>query len=218
MWDTIGVWVEAVALIAIFVLELKEYKRQGRERREEEDKTRKQFEAMQRQMVATEQAARAAQDTALVQKASMQQWVDFEKWTVTRDPTDLNDFSLKVATEIVNPTQWPMKLLYTNVQIGQRSRIGLIQADLTPNKPYQIELCHAVLKEGDKQRKFLLGRPVLFLLYGIVHYRDCFGEEKEYNFTGELLVSKEEISFTRSYLPNNPLKQPSPNAAGDDRR
>ena len=58
--EVAGVWVEAVGLILIFGLELKEYRRQGRERKEEHEETLTQMAIMREQALATQASADAA--------------------------------------------------------------------------------------------------------------------------------------------------------------
>jgi hypothetical protein len=65
MWETIGVWVEAIALIAIFFLDWKERKENRKERREQHEETAAQLQAAQSQAEATKKSADAATEAAL---------------------------------------------------------------------------------------------------------------------------------------------------------
>jgi len=59
-WETIGVWVEAIALIAIFVLDWKERKENRKERKEQHEETYAQLQAAQSQADASKKSADAA--------------------------------------------------------------------------------------------------------------------------------------------------------------
>ena len=64
MWETIGIWVEAFALIAIFLLDLKERKENRKERQEQHAETAAQLAISQGQVEAATEAALAAKKSA----------------------------------------------------------------------------------------------------------------------------------------------------------
>jgi|ERR1700739_1643471 hypothetical protein len=78
MWEVIGVWVEAVALVGIFVLDWREYRRQGKERQEQHKETMDQIEALQRQADAARDNAIAAKASADALIATERAWLDGE--------------------------------------------------------------------------------------------------------------------------------------------
>jgi hypothetical protein len=70
--QSIAIWLEGIALVAIFFLELKEYRRQGRERAEEHKESAAQMAIMQSQADAAKDAAEAAKANAEAAKLSAQ--------------------------------------------------------------------------------------------------------------------------------------------------
>jgi hypothetical protein len=70
MWEAIGIWVEAVALIAIFVLDLCERKDQRKERKQQHDETADMMRVAQAQAEATKKSADAAIEAAQAAKKS----------------------------------------------------------------------------------------------------------------------------------------------------
>ncbi len=73
--QSIAIWLEGVALVAIFVLELKEYRRQGRERVGQHRESAAQMAIMQSQADATRANAEAAKDNAEALKNSERAWI-----------------------------------------------------------------------------------------------------------------------------------------------
>jgi hypothetical protein len=70
MWETIGVWVEAIALIAIFFLDWNERKENRKERREQHEESAAQLLVAQSQAAATKKSADAATEAAEAAKKS----------------------------------------------------------------------------------------------------------------------------------------------------
>src|SRR2546425_4366616 len=70
MWETIGVWVEAIALIAIFFLDWKERKENRKERQEQHEETAAQLQVAQSQAEATKKSSDAATEAAEAAKKS----------------------------------------------------------------------------------------------------------------------------------------------------
>jgi len=65
MWETVAVWLEAIALIAIFFLDWKERKENRKERQEQHEETAAQLQVAQSQAEATKKSADAAIEAAL---------------------------------------------------------------------------------------------------------------------------------------------------------
>lgn len=70
IWETIGVWVEALALIAIFFLDWEERKENRKERKEQQQENAAQLKVAQAQAEATKKSADAAIEAALAAKKS----------------------------------------------------------------------------------------------------------------------------------------------------
>jgi hypothetical protein len=73
--QSLAIWLEGLALVAIFGLELKEYWRQGADRIEQHKQTLAQIEIMQNQARATETAANAATKSAEALINSERAWI-----------------------------------------------------------------------------------------------------------------------------------------------
>jgi hypothetical protein len=99
MWETIGVWVEAIALILIFGLKLKEDRRQGSDRKEERKEKLEQMRLMREQARATkasvdtlinsERARVAAEFVPMSGIASDGRWVNNDPYRVTLSVEDV---------------------------------------------------------------------------------------------------------------------------------
>jgi hypothetical protein len=70
VWEAIGIWVEAIALIAIFVLDWKERKENRKERQEQHEENAAQLLVAQNQAEATRKSADAATEAALAARKS----------------------------------------------------------------------------------------------------------------------------------------------------
>jgi len=70
MWETIAVWLEAIALIAIFFLDWKVRKENRQEQRRQHDETTAQLDIAKIQAEATKKSADAATEAALAAKKS----------------------------------------------------------------------------------------------------------------------------------------------------
>src|SRR5258708_33749023 len=69
--QSLAIWLEGFALVAIFGLELKEYFRQGAERVEQHQQTLAQMDIMRNQALATETAANAASRSAEIAEMAL---------------------------------------------------------------------------------------------------------------------------------------------------
>ena len=74
--QSIAIWLEGIALVAIFFLELKEYRRQGRERIEQHRESAAQMAIMQSQADAAKANAEAAKLSAQAVLNSERAWVE----------------------------------------------------------------------------------------------------------------------------------------------
>ena len=73
--QSLAIWLEGLALVAIFGLELKEYRRQGKDRIEEHKETFKQLGIMQAHADATRDNAIAAKDAAEAAKTNAEAYM-----------------------------------------------------------------------------------------------------------------------------------------------
>ena len=205
MWDTIGIWVEAVALIAIFVLELWEYHRQGQDRKAQHEETLAQMEVMRRHMLATETGTKAAETSSAVQQAAMRQWVLFQQWSTKQDISDIKGrFAIEVCFEIVNPTDLPLTMLTTKLKLPYHESWRRYNIVLPPHLPYSVRLSGITLNEHDAAL-YKSGQTIGFLTYGLATYRDCFDTVREQDFSGVLRFSLENARFESVWFPDNPL-------------
>jgi hypothetical protein len=206
-YESLAIWLEGIALVAIFFLDWREYQRQGKEREEQHKETLEQMKIMERQMLATETATKAAETTASAQQTAMQQWVDFQNWSTKEDiPDPKGRFAIEIGFEIVNPTKLPLTMLSTKVRLAQRHETWTIHNILlSPNLPCAFKLSNVVLKEQEATA-YQSGGTLNFIVYGIADFRDCFKEKREQEFTGFLSFSKDKAQFTLEWFPDNPLK------------
>src|ERR1700684_3281731 len=79
--ESLAIWIEGIALILIFGLELKEYIRQGRERKEQREESAA-------QMKIAQAAAKAAQDSAQAVLNSERAWIEISLGPPEEDPRD----------------------------------------------------------------------------------------------------------------------------------
>jgi len=207
MWDTIGIWVEAVALVLIFVFDYREYRRQGKDRDEQHKETQAQMKIMERQMLATETATKAAETSASAQQAAMQQWIIFQNWCTRQDLGDpKGHFAIEIGFEIVNPTKLPLTMLSTGVRLAQRHESWRIHNILlAPDSQCTVKLSNVVLHEQEANA-YQSGGTLAFIVYGITDFRDCFKEKREQDFTGMLSFSRDKAQFTLEWFPDNPLR------------
>jgi len=83
--QSLAIWLEGLALVAIFFLELKEYRRQGRERKEQREESAA-------QMAIAKDAADAAKFSAQAVLNSERAWVEIKIGPVQKDSHDQKDY------------------------------------------------------------------------------------------------------------------------------
>lgn len=121
MWDTIGIWVEAVALILIFGLELREYRRQGRDRNEDQKEKLQQMRLMREQARATKASA-----DALIN--SERAWIDGE--LVRNQDLGVRRYSLRIR----NFGKTPAQIRSFQVSTGPIREDGTFSPDNLPTE------------------------------------------------------------------------------------
>ncbi len=96
--QSVAVWLEGLALVAIFGLELKEYWRQGRDRIDQHQETLKQLEIMQAHADATKGAAEAARISAQAVLNSERAWIEIKLGPPVQ--SDYWDYSQSNSTDL----------------------------------------------------------------------------------------------------------------------
>lgn len=222
--QSIAIWLEGVALVAIFVLELKEYKRQGRERIEQQRESVAQMAIMQSQADAAKDAAEAAKDNAEAARLSAQAVLNGERAWVEiklepplppdyRDPNQDNSSDVfECSIQIENHGRTIARI--ETVQIGVDCLSGQFSEEPLNSK---IDNLHSILGSGQKEivggftaHSFLEWREILdgtkqgFLRIK-VKYRDAVGTSTRhetsvvYIFQGSVEDEPKKISSLSVY-------------------
>jgi hypothetical protein len=216
-YESLAIWSEGIALVAIFLLDWREYRRQGKDREEQHKETLEQMKIMERQMLATEMATKAAETSASAQQAAMQQWLIFQNWSTKEDISDPKGrFAIEIGFEIVNPTKLPLTMLSTKVRLLHQEAWRIHNILLSPNLPCALKLSNVVLNE-EEATVYKSGGTLAFVVYGIVDFRDCFERKREQEFTGLLFFSKDKAQFTSEWFPDNPLRTKEETSRGQSR-
>jgi hypothetical protein len=105
--QSIAIWLEGIALVAIFFLELKEYRRQGRDKKEQHEEWLKQMAIMQSQADAAKANAEAAKLGAQAVLNSERAWVEIILGSPTQpdyedDPRSTSSGLFECAIQIEN--------------------------------------------------------------------------------------------------------------------
>jgi len=83
---------------------------------------------------AAARSAKAAEDSVKLQQSAQRQWVNLEKWNVSKVNTSRT--LLAITFEIVNPTKVPLTLHYVITKTADRKTNTSIPASLlTPQNP-----------------------------------------------------------------------------------
>ncbi len=78
-YEFVAIWLEGIALVAIFVLDWRERRDQRKERREQHRETAAQFDVSQRQVEAAKKSADAATEAARAAKISAEASATFNR-------------------------------------------------------------------------------------------------------------------------------------------
>ncbi len=167
--QSLAIWLEGIALVAIFVLELKEYRRQGSEREEQHKESVAQMAIMQSQADALVNSERA--------------WVTLEGITTNMVAKVDNTINVVVAFKNYGKTPaWIVEsslrfvmerphLLEQRIAYGE-SALPAIRP-LPPGQPFTlIRHLEPAATLGGKDWDLVLNGEVSFFLYGFVKYRD----------------------------------------------
>jgi hypothetical protein len=92
-YEAVAVWIEGLALVAIFFLDWREFERQGREREEQHEETLAQMAAMQRQADGTEIVANAARANAETARENIELLINRERARLVLQPDALEQIT-----------------------------------------------------------------------------------------------------------------------------
>jgi hypothetical protein len=203
MWgaiEAIGIVVEAVALVAIFFLDWREYRRQGKDREEQHKETLAQMQVMQRQADAANASAEAAKQNTnlLIDRERARLFVEADK-EVFADPLPLPNVkpTLRVKLRIQFHGFTPAFVTETRANTficSSYADFCKMNGNLVP-----MELPKVVSSSPDPPlERYVMFFPDLYpteeqivgvqkgnmSLYvrGFIKYRDVFGMERETRF------------------------------------
>jgi hypothetical protein len=188
--QSLAIWLEGLALVAIFWLELKEYKRQGQERKEQHEESATQM--------------RISRDAADAAKASAQALIDGERpWVLVENlillellPMEQNR-PVQVRYEIQNYGKTPARLVRARTKFQMSNQMDgppnpEIYQDAGGKIPQRIvppmlepRLLNFAFLEPDRYLRMeriqaINNGDVYFWAYGFVAYRDTLGTDREY--------------------------------------
>ncbi len=183
--QSIAIWLEGIALVAIFFLELKEYRRQGRDKKEQREEWVKQMAIMQSQADAAKANAEAAKLGAQAVLNSERAWIEITLGPATQpdyqdDAQSVSSGLFECSIQIENKGK---TIAYIeSVQIGEDTTTGIIPEE--PVKSFT-QSFRSLLGSGQKQtvRQFnadsgftdgqdIVNGTSIGILRVIVKYRD----------------------------------------------
>lgn len=148
--QSIAIWLEGIALVAIFILELVEYRRQGRDKKEQHEEWVKQMAVMQSQADAAKASAEASILGAQAVLNSERAWIEIILGPVETDPLEEGEedgvglFECSIQIENKGKT-----IAYIeSVQVGADTTTGIIPEE--PVKSFT-QSFHSLLGSGHKQ-------------------------------------------------------------------
>ena len=151
-YESVAVWLEAVALIAIFVLDFSEYKKQGKDREEQHQETLKQMKIMEDQ-------AKSASDSLQLLRT---QWLEERRRELLRAISILDD--IRHQTEFwkdISDNKWGTVESASSV-MPPDSDVVLIQAGRHSNElRNEVRKVFRLLRDADYQigRFYSVDRP-----------------------------------------------------------
>jgi hypothetical protein len=178
--EWLALWVEGLALLAIFIWDRKDH-------REDHAETIEQMKVMSRNAVAAEIAAEAAKlsaeatmESVKLQKVAMQQWIEAANWHIDHSyiPREVNESIIYVDFEIENPTKF--KLILQSVEVWlDRAHIGSVSYGkmfLSPD-----ETAYARVEYRLTGQKLISFRDSVLQceIGAVVHFIDAFGDQQE---------------------------------------
>jgi hypothetical protein len=216
--QSIAIWLEGLALVAIFGLELKEYRRQGRERIQQHVESAAQMAIMQSQADAAKANAEAAKLGAQAVLNSERAWIEIILGPPTQpdyqdDAQIISSGLFECSIRIENKGK---TIAYIeSVQVGGDTTTGIIPPE--PLNPYTVDF-HSLLGSGQSRTvsKFdadsgfqngesIVGGTHVGVLRIIVKYRDIVDSSvlhqtsTVYLFKNSLEDNPERISTLSDY-------------------
>jgi hypothetical protein len=220
--QSLAVWLEGLALVAIFWLELKEYRRQGRERKEQHDEMVAQMAIMQSQADATRDSADAAKEAAEVAKQSTDAFINSERAWILGTPS-LKD-KLRVGAPYTgfvfiwsfkNVGRTPARLVETDAVSWRVADVKTIpETPKYEGKPVPLNNFLLVPNDsigfggliepfGDELTREeidgITGMKLTLIAYGYVTYLDQFGQKHTTRFCHTYMVGGPDSEGFRPY-------------------
>ncbi len=146
--QSVAIWLEGIALVAIFILELVEYRRQGRDKKEQHEEWVKQMAVMQSQADAAKASAEAAKLGAQAVLNSERAWIEIILGPVERDPLEEEEDTGLFECSIQIENKGKTIAYIESVQVGADTSTGIIPEE--PVKSFT-QSFHSLLGSGQKQ-------------------------------------------------------------------
>jgi len=128
--------------------------------------------AIWKQTEATKQSAKAAEDSVKLQQSSQRQWVNLEKWDVSKVNTSRT--LLAIHFEIVNRTTVPLTLHYVITKTADGKTNTSVPASLlTPNNPC---VSGAACEVTENQMDLFDQNKLVLQIECVVLFADAFGK------------------------------------------
>jgi hypothetical protein len=177
--EAIAMWVEGIALVLIFGLELAEYKRQGRERKE-------QHEESAAQMKISRDTADAAKVSADAVRNSERAWLMLDEFRDVRRNNNRDGIDAVFKFKNFGKTPaWVVEYCFSFVQVSEeiyrlnRFEFGIPDTfpsgnPVPPLEPYDVMRAPLILSED------IVLHPdanAVTIFYGYIKYRDVFYED-----------------------------------------
>jgi hypothetical protein len=154
-------------------------------------------------LVSIKKQTKATQQNVLLQETAMKQWLVFQNWTHERRQANDGSRFIHIRFEIVNPTNWPLTLGATMLQIRRRETMVNHFVELCPNVPYSMGISN--IDVDDEQ---YLSSGTAYVLFGAITYLDCFDKLNNQIFSGMVHCTKDmQTSFRMEYFPDHPYQQ-----------
>lgn len=137
-----------------------------------------------------------------LQQTAMKQWVVLLNWAHAVRMESSDEWMLTVRCEISNASNYPMTLITTAMQVGNRERMTNHNIPLAPGVVHGIEMPNIPMN----YKAYLERGSLTFVLFGAVWYLDCFDKLQTFPFSGALWCAKDrQTTFTMEYYYQHPF-------------
>jgi hypothetical protein len=143
-----------------------------------------------------EKQAKALLDAVDLQEANFQQWVDVVDWTAQLS----GDHKFGVGFNLLNSSDWPLKILTTHVRIGHTDSLRRHEISITPKQSCSVSNIEMLITD-DWYNQYLV-RGATLPVYVKITYLNCLRKTDAQEFTGLIICSPTEIRFQLIDLPN----------------